>query len=197
MAPLLLLTALLCGCGTDENSGEDVRAHYENISGFSAHVKILSETDDFTMAFELDYAYNKEDVDVFTITAPESVSGVSGRIAGDSEATLALQYDDLVLDDARPVRPAWTPADAVFGVVCALRDTPADESWRESADGHGAHRAALPKRERRRNHRKTGLAARGQHAAGLCRAFRGRNARAEHPVYIVSGKRRITPKIRG
>ena len=72
------------------------------------------------MAFELDYAYNKEDVDVFTITAPESVSGVSGRIAGDSEATLALQYDDLVLDDARPVRPGMTPA---------------DESWRESADG--------------------------------------------------------------
>ena len=66
------------------------------------------------------YAYNKEDVDVFTITAPESVSGVSGRIAGDSEATLALQYDDLVLDDARPVRPGMTPA---------------DESWRESADG--------------------------------------------------------------
>ena len=81
------------------------------------------------MAFELDYAYNKEDVDVFTITGPESVSGVSGRIAGDSEATLALQYDDLVLDDARPVRPGMTPADAVFGVV------PADESWRESADG--------------------------------------------------------------
>ena len=80
------------------------------------------------MAFELDYAYNKEDVDVFTITGPESVSGVSGRIAGDSEATLALQYDDLVLDDARPVRPGMTPADAVFGVV-------ADESWRESADG--------------------------------------------------------------
>ena len=53
---MLLLTALLCGCGTDENSGEDVRAHYENVSGFSAHVKILSETDDFTMAFELDYA---------------------------------------------------------------------------------------------------------------------------------------------
>ena len=65
---MLLLAALLCGCGTYENSGEDVRAHYENISGFSAHVKILSETDDFTMAFELDYAYNKEDVDVFTIT---------------------------------------------------------------------------------------------------------------------------------
>ena len=81
------------------------------------------------------YAYNKEDVDVFTITGPESVSGVSGRIAGDSEATLALQYDDLVLDDARPVRPGMTPADAVFGVVCALRDTLADESWRESADG--------------------------------------------------------------
>ena len=37
----------------------------------------------------------------------------------DSDATLALQYDDLVLDDARPVRPGMTPADAVFGVVCA------------------------------------------------------------------------------
>lgn len=66
---------------------------------------------------------------------PSRFPGVSGRIAGDSEATLALQYDDLVLDDARPVRPGMTPADAVFGVVCALRDTPADESWRESADG--------------------------------------------------------------
>ena len=147
------------------------------------------------MAFELDYAYNKEDVDVFTITAPESVSGVSGRIAGDSEATLALQYDDLVLDDARPVRPGMTPADAVFGVVCALRDTPADESWRESADGTAL--TVLHYRSESGDETIEKLAARGQHAAGLCRAFRGRNARAEHPVYIVSGKRRITPKIRG
>ena len=87
------------------------------------------------MAFELDYAYNKEDADVFTITAPESVAGVAGRISGTDTADFTLQYDDLTLDDARPVRPGMTPADAVFGVVCALRDTPADESWRESADG--------------------------------------------------------------
>lgn len=66
---------------------------------------------------------------------PSRFPGYRAGIAGDSDATLALQYDDLVLDDARPVRPGMTPADAVFGVVCALRDTPADESWRESADG--------------------------------------------------------------
>ena len=116
-------------------SAEDVRAHFENLDGFSAHVKILSETDEFTMAFEQDYAYNKEDADVFTITAPESVAGVAGRISGTDTADFTLQYDDLTLDDARPVRPGLTPADAVFSVIAALKNAEPDETYRETVKG--------------------------------------------------------------
>ena len=133
--PVLLTAALLCGCGKTGNSSEEVRAHFENLDGFSVHVKILSETDEFTMAFEQDYAYNKEDADVFTITAPESVAGVAGRISGTDTADFTLQYDDLTLDDARPVRPGLTPADAVFSVIAALKNAEPDETYRETVKG--------------------------------------------------------------
>lgn len=133
--PALLTAVLLCGCGRTGNSSEDVRAHFGELRGFSAHVKILSETDEFTMAFEQDYAYNKEDADVFTITAPESVAGLSGRVAGENEAGLTLQYDGLTLDDARPFRPGMTPADAVWSVITALRDAEPVETYRESVKG--------------------------------------------------------------
>ena len=72
------------------------------------------------MAFELDYAYNKEDVDVFTITAPESVSGVSGRIAGDSEATLALQHYRSESGDETIEKLVWLREDNMQPVYAEL-----------------------------------------------------------------------------
>ena len=45
------------------------------------------------LEYEMDYNYNKEDADTFTITAPESLAGIGGRIAGTDNGAFSLQYD--------------------------------------------------------------------------------------------------------
>ena len=72
---------LLCGCGRSaEMSAEDVRAHFASLDSCTAHLKIISDLDESVLEFESDYVYNREDSDSFTLTAPESVAGIGGRV---------------------------------------------------------------------------------------------------------------------
>ena len=94
---------LLCGCGRSaEKSAEDVRAHFASLDSCTAHLKIISDLDESVLEFESDYVYNREDSDSFTLTAPESVAGIGGRISGEKNGAFTLQYNDLQLDDIAP-----------------------------------------------------------------------------------------------
>ena len=94
---------LLCGCGRSaEMSAEDVRAHFASLDNCTAHLKIISDLDESVLEFESDYVYNREDSDSFTLTAPESVAGIGGRISGEENGAFTLQYNDLQLDDIAP-----------------------------------------------------------------------------------------------
>lgn len=132
---MLLLAAVLCGCGGSGADGEAVRAHFDALSGFEAHLKILSDLEQSVLEYEMDYSYNKEDVDSFTITAPESLAGIGGTIAGEDSASVTLQYDGLSLDDAMPQRTGLTPADAMFCLLDDLRKGEPAQIWSESASG--------------------------------------------------------------
>ena len=101
---------LLCGCGRSaEMSAEDVRAHFASLDSCTAHLKIISDLDESVLEFESDYVYNREDSDSFTLTAPESVAGIGGRISGEENGAFTLQYNDLVLSAERSaVRCACT-----------------------------------------------------------------------------------------
>ena len=104
---------LLCGCGRSaEMSAEDVRAHFASLDSCTAHLKIISDLDESVLEFESDYVYNREDSDSFTLTAPESVAGIGGRISGEANGAFTLQYNDLQLDDIAPRHTGLTPADA-------------------------------------------------------------------------------------
>ena len=58
-------------------------AHFASLDSCTAHLKIISDLDESVLEFESDYVYNKEDSDSFTLTAPESVAGIGGRISGE------------------------------------------------------------------------------------------------------------------
>lgn len=131
----MLLAVLLCGCGGAQTDGEAVRAHFDALPGFEAHLKILSDLGQSVLEYEMDYVYNKEDTDSFTITAPESLSGIGGTIAGTDSASFTLQYDGLSLDDAMPQRTGLTPADAMFCLLDDLRTGEPAQVWSESASG--------------------------------------------------------------
>lgn len=112
-----------------------MRTHFGEIEGFEARIKILSNLEQSVLEYELDYVYNKEDSDVFTITAPESLSGIGGTIAGTDEASFSLQYDDMRLDDAMPQRTGLTPADGFFCLLANLREDEPAQQWTESVSG--------------------------------------------------------------
>lgn len=127
---------LLCGCGRSaEMSAEDVRAHFASLDSCTAHLKIISDLDESVLEFESDYVYNREDSDSFTLTAPESVAGIGGRISGEENGAFTLQYNDLQLDDIVPRHTGLTPADAWFCLLNDLRYTAPAQVWSEHTNG--------------------------------------------------------------
>ena len=128
------MLCLLAGCGAPAADAETVRTHFDVLPQFSAQIKILSDLEDSVLEYELDYVYNREDADTFTITAPASLTGVSGTIAGTDSGTFTLQYDGMVLDDAMPQRTGLTPADALFCLLSDLRSAAPVQQWTEQGD---------------------------------------------------------------
>lgn len=133
---MAILLVVLSGCGGDTAAdASTVRTHFEELAGFEAHLKILSDLEQSVLEYEVDYVYNKEDNDAFTITAPDSLAGIGGTIAGTDSASFVLQYDGLVLDDAMPQRVGLTPADALFCLLDDLRRAEPAQVWTEKTSG--------------------------------------------------------------
>lgn len=130
LAALCLL--LLCACGREPATPESVRARFEALPGFTAHVKILSDFGHSALEYEIDYAYNRESSDHLTITAPESLAGIEATIAGEDSFT--LQYGETALDDGMAVRTGATPADCVYWLVRELRESEPLETWNETVN---------------------------------------------------------------
>ncbi|RGC62295.1 hypothetical protein DXA92_04720 [Agathobaculum butyriciproducens] len=135
---------LLCGCGRSaEMSAEDVRAHFASLDSCTAHLKIISDLDESVLEFESDYVYNREDSDSFTLTAPESVAGIGGRISGEENGAFTLQYNDLQLDDIAPRHTGLTPADAWFCLLNDLRYAVPAQVWSEHTNGESCSCCAM------------------------------------------------------
>ena len=130
-----MMLLALSGCGSAPADGQAVREHFETLAGFEAELKILSDLGQSVLEYQVDYVYNREDNDTFTITAPESLAGIGGTIAGTDNASFTLQYDGLALDDAMPQRTGLTPADALFCLMNDLRTAEPVQLWTERADG--------------------------------------------------------------
>ena len=111
-----------------------MRAHFEELAGFTAQIKILSDLGDYVLEYELDYVYNRDDADTFSITAPASLAGISGTIAGTDSSAFSLQYDGMTLDDAMPQRTGLTPADALFCLLGDLRNAAPVQQWTEQGN---------------------------------------------------------------
>ncbi len=131
-----MVFVLLCGCSRSTGASiEDVRAHFAALDSCTAHLKIISDLDESVLEFESDYVYNKEDSDSFILTAPESIAGIGGTIAGEENGTFTLQYNDLHLDDIAPRRTGLTPADGWYCLLNDLRYNAPAQMWNERANG--------------------------------------------------------------
>lgn len=133
-----LLFCLLSGCAGGQSSGqteEHIRKNFEELSGFSAEVKILSDLGESTLEYSGVYVYNREDTDTFTLKTPESLAGIEIAVSGEHADNLAVQYGDTLLDTGMPVRAGATPADVIPLLLHALRTDLPKETWEEAVGG--------------------------------------------------------------
>ena len=132
---IVLALVVLTGCRASAPGAAAVQAHYAELAGFTAHIKVIFDLDQAVMEYEMDYTYHKDDPDAFTITAPESLAGIGGTIAGVDSAQFSLQYDGMELDDAMPQRAGLTPADGLFCLLADLRSAEPVQQWSETVEG--------------------------------------------------------------
>lgn len=124
---------ILCGgCSKAVSDDVDVRNYWSTVETKQADLKISTNLGDTALEYQLEYVYNGNDSDNFTITYPESLAGISGKVSGNGADGLTLQYADTILDDMMPVRSGMTPADAFSAIVCCLRDDAPTETWTET-----------------------------------------------------------------
>lgn len=133
---LVLLMPLLSGCGEKSaaDKGLQTQQHWETLDSAQFETKIVSNLEQSTLEYTLEYCYNKEDSDVFTITEPEALRGIQATIAGGDTAAITLQYDGTELDAPGPTRAGVTPADVVPYLLRSLRSGSPAEAWEERAD---------------------------------------------------------------
>ena len=116
---------MLCmavGCGRDvPPAGETVRAHFDGLAAAEMQVKILSDFGESALEYQVDYEYNKEDNDLLTITAPESIAGVQVEISGEHADAFTLRYAEAELMFGGDNIPGLTPADAIADLLYDLR----------------------------------------------------------------------------
>ena len=106
-----------------------MHAHFEALDAAEAQIELMSDLGDSVLEYQMDYVYDREGNDQFAITAPESLAGIGGTIAGTDSAQFTLQYDGLSLDDAMPQRTGLTPADGLFCLLNDLRTAQPVQIW--------------------------------------------------------------------
>lgn len=129
---------MLCGCAQVQRDGrldERIRKNFEELSGFTAEVKILSDLGESTLEYSGQYEYNKDDNDKFILKTPEALAGIVIMASGEAADDMTIQYQDTVLDSGMPVRAGATPADALPLLLHALRTAAPQETWEETVGG--------------------------------------------------------------
>lgn len=137
-AAILAAFFLLCACS--EKSGgpldERIPQTFQNLAGFTAQVRILSDLGDSTQEYGGTYMCRQEGNDTLTLQTPAGTRGGCGRcFPGEDTASLTVQYKDTVLDSGMPSRSGMTPADAIPRMLCELRDAAPLEAWEETVGG--------------------------------------------------------------
>ena len=132
----LALTLSACSGGTGENEAEtmalDVRAKYIEMTSCSAHLDLTADYGERVYQYGVDCAWAKTGETVLTITAPESVAGVTARIAA---GETALEYDGVRVETGALDDAGLSPIDAVPALLTYAREGFLAECVLEDWDG--------------------------------------------------------------
>lgn len=94
---VLLITCILCGCTSEDASMDhamDLRKKLLEAENCSFQTVITADYGDALYTFQMDCAADSEGNLQFTVTDPETISGITGTI---SQESAALTFEDKVL----------------------------------------------------------------------------------------------------
>ena len=113
-ALVLLFLAGLCGCAAESNElerGLELRTSLLKASGFTFDADITADYGDKLHQFSMNCQADAEGNVTFTVTAPETIAGITGRITQTGGALIfedtALHFDLLADAQLSPVSAPW------------------------------------------------------------------------------------------
>ena len=111
---LVLLLMFFCGCSDSDkqiNRGMELRTKLLEASAFSFDADITADYGDKLHQFSMNCQSDREGNIYFTVTAPESISGISGRIQDEGGELIfedvALHFELLTDNQLSPVSAPW------------------------------------------------------------------------------------------
>ena len=119
---VLMTTLLLAGCGrAGGNEGEElaltIRGEYLAMGGCSARAAVTADYGQRVYRYELAVSVTEEET-VLTLTAPETVAGLSARLDGEESL---LEFDGLSVETGPMNEDGLTPVAAVPALLEAAR----------------------------------------------------------------------------
>ena len=134
--PLCLL--LLCGgCGKKSGAAADIQAQYGRIGTAQMEAEVTFHTPQENRSFTLQCAFTPESSTV-TVTAPETVAGVSATVSGDE---LTIAYDGAVLSAGSVGR--FGPVNALPLLLRSIGSGYLLEESRETLENTACYRLTL------------------------------------------------------
>ena len=120
---VLMMTLLLSGCkaGSGEERPENlaarIRGEYLSLGGWTARLDITADYGERVYEFSVDASWEKDGPTVLTVTAPESVAGITARLE-DGEGY--LEYDGASLSTGPLTGDGLSPLEVIPFVMKEL-----------------------------------------------------------------------------
>lgn len=120
---VLLMTLLLSGCGEKGAQADDlalaIRGEYLEMAGCTASLEVHADYGSRVYDYGMDAAWTGDGGLTLTLTAPEEVAGVTGRVL---EGETALEFDGMYLETGPLDASGLSPMDAFPALLTALRE---------------------------------------------------------------------------
>ena len=138
--PMMILCLLLASCGQDGQGGGskaeqlalEIRTEYIVMTACTASMDVTADYGERVYQYTMDLTYTKEGDTLLTVTAPESVAGVSARLTA---GQTALVYEGVRLETGPLSADGMSPVDAVPALLSAAREGFLAECVLEDRDG--------------------------------------------------------------
>ncbi len=122
---VLMMTLLLTACGgkTGGNEAEElalaIRTEFLAADSCSGTAAVTADYGQRVYRYELDFTANQEET-VLTLTAPETVAGLTARLPAEKDSV--LEYDGAVLETGPLDESGLTPVSAIPAILNTIRE---------------------------------------------------------------------------